>query len=153
MLCKGDGRVVMEIFGRFLDEYAVKLLYTVITAIAGVAGVVLKQLVSKRHHRKLKRRVVKDCLQAALCVYKDLPKEEQYKRTIRSVSEILVEKGVYISEIETMLLMSQEYELFDKLHFGDIRLDSSNDRNSNSSNSCSNSCQNSCSGDTKLPVA
>lgn len=115
--------VIMEILARFLDEYAIKLLYTAITAIAGAAGVILKHLISRNHRRKTKKRVIRSCLKAAVCVYKDLSIEEKYHKLISSISEILLEKSIYISEIEIMLLISQEYELFKMLKFDELNFD------------------------------
>ncbi len=89
----------MDIIKSFISEYGTTILYTVITAIAGYVGLWVKALCTKYVNDKTKKDVVHTCVQAVNQIYRDLHGEEKLAKCIDSVSAMLCEKGITITEI------------------------------------------------------
>ena len=95
----------MDIFTQFIDEYGTTILYTILTALAGYIGVWVKSLYTKYINDKTKQDVVKTCVSAVEQLYKDLHGEEKYNKVVESVSEMLMEKGITITDLELKMLI------------------------------------------------
>lgn len=95
----------MELFKNFISENGVEILGTIITAIAGYIGIVLKNLYTKHINDKTKESVVKTCVQAIEQLYKDLHGEEKLNKVIESATDMLSEKGITITDLELRMLI------------------------------------------------
>ena len=95
----------MELFTQFINEYGTTLIYAVLTAIAGYVGLWVKSLYTKYINDKTKQDVVKTCVSAVEQLYKDLHGEEKYNKVVESVSEMLMEKGITITDLELKMLI------------------------------------------------
>lgn len=95
----------MEVFKEFVSTYGTTILYSIITAIAGYIGVVLKNLYQKYIDDQIKQKVVKTCVQAVEQIYKDLHGEEKLNKALESASEMLESKGIVVSDIELRILI------------------------------------------------
>lgn len=92
-------------FAEFINQYGLQIMYTVITAIAGYIGIAIKNLVTKYINDKTKRDVAKTAVQFVEQVYKDLHGEEKLNAALTAASEMLSEKGIYVSELEMQVLI------------------------------------------------
>mgnify|MGYP003220549853 CR=1 FL=1 len=95
----------MDIFTQFINEYGTTILYTILTALAGYIGIWVKSLYTKYINDKTKQDVVKTCVSAVEQLYKDLHGEEKYNKVVESVSEMLMEKGITITDLELKMLI------------------------------------------------
>lgn len=95
----------MNIFQEFVNAYGTQILYAIFMAIAGYLGVVAKNLYQKYVNDSTKKAVVKTCVQAVEQLYKDLHGEDKYNKVVESVTEMLNEKGITITEIEMKMLI------------------------------------------------
>lgn len=95
----------MDIFTQFINEYGTTILYTILTALAGYIGIWVKSLYTKYINDKTKQDVVKTCVSAVEQLYKDLHGEEKYNKVVESVSEMLIEKGITITDLELKMLI------------------------------------------------
>lgn len=95
----------MDIFTQFINEYGTTILYTILTALAGYIGIWVKSLYTKYINDKTKQDVVKTCVSAVEQLYKDLHGEEKYNKVVESVSEMLMEKGITITDLELKILI------------------------------------------------
>ena len=92
-------------FVEFINQYGLQILYTVITAIAGYVGIVIKNLCAKYINDKTKRSVAKSAVQFVEQVYKDLHGEEKFNAALTAASEMLAEKGITITDLEMRVLI------------------------------------------------
>lgn len=92
-------------FKEFVSTYGTTILYSIITAIAGYIGVVLKNLYQKYIDDQTKQNVAKTCVQAVEQIYKDLHGEDKLNKALESASEMLESKGIAVSDIELRLLI------------------------------------------------
>ena len=95
----------MEFVKIFISDYGTTILYTIITAIAGYLGIVVKRLYTKYLNDKIKRDVAKTVVQAVEQIYKDLHGEEKLNKALSSASEMLAEKGIAITDLELRMLI------------------------------------------------
>ena len=95
----------MDIFTQFINEYGTTILYTILTALTGYIGIWVKSLYTKYINDKTKQDVVKTCVSAVEQLYKDLHGEEKYNKVVESVSEMLMEKGITITDLELKMLI------------------------------------------------
>ena len=92
-------------FAEFISEYGTTILYTVITALAGYLGIVIKNLYTKYINDKTKQTVVRTVVQGVEQMYKDLHGEDKLNAALENASEMLALKGIEISEFELKLLI------------------------------------------------
>lgn len=92
-------------FAEFINTYGVQILYTIITAIAGYIGIVIKNLVTKYINDKTKAAVAKTAVQFVEQVYKDLHGEDKLNAALSAASEMLAEKGIHVSDLEMRVLL------------------------------------------------
>ncbi len=105
----------MEFFNQFINEYGTTILYTILTALAGYLGIWVKSLYTKYINDKTKQDVVKTCVSAVEQLYKDLHGEEKYNMVVESVSDMLEEKGITITELELKMLIEAAVGEFNKV--------------------------------------
>ena len=99
---------------QFINEYGTMILYTVITSIAGYIGIVVKNLYKKHVDDQTKKDVVKTVVQSIEQIYKDLHGEEKLNAALASASEMLGEKGIFVSDLEMRVLIEAAVSEFNK---------------------------------------
>ncbi len=92
-------------FADFVNTYGMQILYTILTALAGYIGLVIKNLVDKYLADRTKRDVAKTVVQAVEQIYKDLHGEEKLNKAISAAAEMLTEKGIHASELELRMII------------------------------------------------
>ena len=89
----------------FINEYGTTILYTILTAIGGYLGIVVKNLYTKYINDKTKEAVAKTCVKAVEQIYKDLHGEDKLNKALESATEMLEQKGVAVTELELRMLI------------------------------------------------
>lgn len=92
-------------FAEFINLYGMEILSTIVLAIFGYIGLVLKKLVTKYVNDKTKEKVAKNAVKFVEQVYKDLHGEEKLTKAIDSAVEMLAEKDITVSELEMRVLI------------------------------------------------
>ena len=95
----------MEFIQEFISQYGTTILYAVLTAIAGYLGIVVKRIYEKYINDKTKQAVAKTVVQAIEQIYNDLHGDENLNMALQSMSEMLAEKNIHISELEMRMLI------------------------------------------------
>lgn len=105
----------MNIIQNFINGYGAQILCTILTAVVGYLGIVAKNLYKKYVNDSTKKSVVKTCVQAVEQLYKDLHGEDKYNKVVESVSAMLNEKGISITDIELKMLIESAVGEFNKV--------------------------------------
>ena len=92
-------------FSEFVNTYGMQILYTILTAIAGWLGIVIKNLVQKYIDDKTKKDVAKSAVKFVEQVYKDLHGDEKLNEALTAASSMLAEKGITITDLELRVLI------------------------------------------------
>lgn len=96
----------METFIKdFINTYGTTILSTIFTVLAGYIGIVVKKLFQKYVNDQTKKDVVATCVNAVEQLYKDIHGEDKLNKCIESVSNMLSEKGIKISDLEIRMLI------------------------------------------------
>ena len=88
--------------------------YTVLTALAGYLGVVVKQLCTKYINDKTKQSVAKTVVRAVEQIYTGLHGEEKLNKALIAASEMFAEEGITITELEMRMLIEAALAEFGK---------------------------------------
>ena len=98
----------------FINQYGMDILYTIVMAIAGYVGLVVKNLVDKYINDKTKQSVAKTVVQFVEQVYKDLHGEDKLNAAIATASDMFNEKGIHVSDLEMRVLLESAVAEFNK---------------------------------------
>lgn len=104
----------MNLITDFISEYGTTILYTIITAVAGYLGVVFKNLYQKYINDQTKKDVVSTCVKAVEQLYKDLKGAEKLERACEAASQMLLEKGVTVTNLELRMLIESALAEFNE---------------------------------------
>lgn len=105
----------MNFIENFINNYGTEILYAIFTALAGYLGIVVKNLYRKYVNDSTKKAVVKTCVQAVEQLYQDLHGEDKYNKVVESVTDMLNEKGITITDIEMKMLIEAAVGEFNKV--------------------------------------
>ena len=104
----------MELFKEFISAYGTTILYSILTAVAGYIGIVVKNLYQKYINDKTKQDVAKTVVQAVEQMYQNLHGEEKLQKAVEAASDMLLTKGITISDIELRMLIEAAVNEFNK---------------------------------------
>lgn len=92
-------------FDYIMWTYGAEVIAVIVTAIFGILGTVVKQMVEKYLTDNTKRAIAKTVVQFVEQCYKDLHGEEKLNAALNRMSELLAEKGIKVSvlEMETLI--------------------------------------------------
>lgn len=102
-------------FNEFLSTYGMEILGTILTALAGYLGIVIKNLCQKYLNDKTKQDVAKTCVKAVEQIYKDLHGEEKFNKALECISDMLAEKGIAVSDTEMKMLIESAVAEFNEV--------------------------------------
>lgn len=92
-------------FLEFINNYGMEILSTVLTALAGYIGIVLKNLYKKYVDDSIKKSVIKTVVQGVEQLYKDLHGEEKLNVALENAAEMLSQKNITFTEFELKMLI------------------------------------------------
>lgn len=95
---------------QFIAEYGAAIIYALVTGIAGFIGLQIKEIYKKYVDDERKEKVVKTVVKAVEQLYSDLSGEEKLQKAIESITEMLNEKGIAITELEIRMLIESAVE-------------------------------------------
>lgn len=104
----------MDAIKNFIIENGLELLSTIVVAVVGYIGVELKKLYQKYVNDKTKEAVAKTCVKAVEQLYKDLHGEEKLNKALESARDMLVEKGITVTDLELRILIESAVAEFNK---------------------------------------
>ena len=101
-------------FVEFVNQYGTTVLYTLLTAVAGYIGLVVKHYAKKWFDTKEKKAAAKSAVLFVEQVYKDLHGEDKLEQALIAAEEMLAEKGIAISSLELRVLIEAALAEFNK---------------------------------------
>ena len=92
-------------FAEIVNLYGAEILGTLLLALAGIFGMIAKNLASKYLDTDTKRTLAKVVVQFVEQVYKELHGEDKLAAALTVFSEMLAEKGIQATELEMEVLI------------------------------------------------
>ena len=105
----------MGLFEQFMTQYGMEIIGTILIALAGVLGLVFKDLATKYLNDKTKQAVAKIVVQGVEQVYKDLHGEDKLNQALEMFEDLLAEKGIHCSALEMKVLLESAVGEFNKV--------------------------------------
>jgi len=97
---------------QFINEYGTQILYAILIAVAGWLGTQFKAIYQKYVNDKTKRSVAQTVVKATEQLYHDLGGEEKLQKATESISAMLVEKGITVTDLEIRMLIESAVSEF-----------------------------------------
>jgi intergrase/recombinase len=104
----------MELFLTFINEYGTTILYTILTALFGYFGIIAKNYFDKWFETKEKKEIAKEVVKFTEQVYKTLHGADKLEKAMEAMSQMLAEKGIYITDLEMRVLLEAAVAEFNK---------------------------------------
>lgn len=92
-------------FAEIINLYGAEILGTLLLAMAGIFGMIAKNLVSKYLDTDTKRTLAKVVVQFVEQVYKDLHGEDKLNAALTVFAEMLLKKNINASELEMKVML------------------------------------------------
>lgn len=91
----------------FINNYALEIISTILTAIFGFLGVKIKRYLDEKENARIVQHVVKTAVLAVEQMYKDVSGEEKFELAMKNIAEMLEQKGIVVTELELKLLIER----------------------------------------------
>lgn len=101
-------------FEYFMVTYGNEIITMIVTAIFGMIGIMVKNLVAKYLNDNTKRAVAKTVVQFVEQCFKDIHGKEKLDVALHRASEILTEKGINVSALEMETLIEAAVSEFNE---------------------------------------
>lgn len=106
-------------FVEWINLYGAELLNTILVALFGFFGLVAKNLYKQHADTKTKKEVVKTVVMGVEQMYHATSGPEKLEKAIEAASEILVEKGITITEFELRMMIEAAVGEFNGVFWSD----------------------------------
>lgn len=101
-------------FAEIINMYGAEILGSILVALAGIFGMVVKNMVAKYLDTDTKRTLAKVVVQFVEQTYKELHGEEKLTAALNVFEELLAEKNIYASSVEMQVLLESAVAEFNK---------------------------------------
>lgn len=95
----------MEIIKEIVNTYGTEILGAILTALAGVVGLAIKNLATKYINTSVKRSVARTVVQGVEQLYKDLHGKEKLDKALEAAAAMLQENGITVTDLELRMLI------------------------------------------------
>lgn len=102
----------MRYFIDFMNQYGVSMIHSIAIAIISYVSFEVKRIYKKYINDNTKKDVVKMVCQAVNQVYPNLSGKEKLDQTMINSKEILLEKGISISDLELRMYIESSIDCF-----------------------------------------
>lgn len=102
-------------FIEIINMYGAEIIGTLLLALAGIFGMVAKNLASKYLDTDTKRTLAKVVVQFVEQTYKNLHGEDKLNAALVTLSDLLAEKKIYATEVEMRVLIEAAVAEFNEV--------------------------------------
>ena len=95
----------MDFIMEIINTYGMELIGAILTALAGVLGMVATKLATKYVNTKVKRDIARTVVQGVEQLYKHLSGEEKLALALEAAAEMLQEAGIFATDLELRMLL------------------------------------------------
>lgn len=92
-------------FAEIINMYGVEILGTILVALAGIFGMVAKNMAAKYLDTDTKRTLAKVAVQFVEQAYKDLHGQDKLYAALSTLADLLEEKKIYATETEMVVMI------------------------------------------------
>jgi hypothetical protein len=90
---------------QIINTYGMEIIGTILTALAGVLGMVATRLATKYVNTKIKRDVAHTVVQGVEQLYKDLHGPAKLDKALEAAANMLAAQGITVTDLELLMLL------------------------------------------------
>ena len=109
----------MEFILEIINTYAAEIIGAILTALAGVVAVAVKNLATKYINTKVKRDIARTVVQGVEQIYKDLHGEEKLGKALEAAADMLTANGITVTDLELRMLIEAAVGEFNQVFNSD----------------------------------
>lgn len=109
----------MESIKLIVNTYGLEIVGAIVTALAGVVALALKNLATKYINGKIMKDIARTVVQGVEQLYKDLSGEEKLDRALAAASEMLAAQGITVTDLELRMLLEAAVGEFNDVFHND----------------------------------
>jgi hypothetical protein len=113
----------MNIIMEIVNTYGVEIIGAILTALAGVLGLAVKNLATKYINTKVKREIALTVVQGVEQLYKNLHGKEKLDKAMEAAAEMLAAQGITVTDLELRMLLEAAVGEFNDVFNSAILLD------------------------------
>lgn len=98
-----------------INTYGVEIIGTLLVALAGIFGMVMKRIAEKVLDTPVKMQLAKIAVQFVEQMYKDLHGKDKLDAALKTLSDLLAEKKIYATEAEMRVLIEAAVAEFNEV--------------------------------------
>lgn len=102
-------------FAEIINMYGAEIIGTLLLALAGIFGMIAKNMAAKYLDTDTKRTLAKVVVQFVEQAYKDLHGQDKLNAALAVFSEMLAEKNIFASEAEMTVMIEAAVAEFNKV--------------------------------------
>lgn len=110
-------------FNEIINTYGMEIIGAILTALAGILGMVVTKLATKYINTKLKREIARTVVQGVEQLYKHLNGEEKLSKALAAAADMLLENGIKVTELELRMLLEAAVGEFNDVFNSAVILD------------------------------
>ena len=95
----------MEFILEIINTYGMQIIGTILTALAGVLAMAVKNLATKYINTKVKREIARTVVQGVEQLYKHLSGEEKLGKALEAAADMLTANGITVTDLELRMLL------------------------------------------------
>lgn len=95
----------MEFILEIINTYGMEIVGAILTALAGVLALAVKNLATKYINTKVKREIARTVVQGVEQLYKHLSGEEKLGKALEAAAEMLTAQGITVTDLELRMLL------------------------------------------------
>ena len=109
----------MEFILEIINTYGTEIIGAILTALAGVLAMAVKNLATKYINTKVKRDIARTVVQGVEQIYKDLHGEEKLGKALEAAADMLTANGITVTDLELRMLIEAAVGEFNQVFNSD----------------------------------
>jgi hypothetical protein len=105
----------MDIINMLINNYGLEILGAILTGLATYLGTHVKKLADRYFNNKTKRELAQTVVRGVEQAYSDLDGDEKLQKALNSLSDMLLEQGITVTELELRLLIEDAVGAFNNV--------------------------------------
>lgn len=105
----------MEVIKSIINTYGTEILGAILTTLAGVLALAIKNLATKYIDTGVKRSVARTVVQGVEQIYKDLNGEEKLGKALEALEAMLLANGITVTDLELRMLIEDAVGEFNQV--------------------------------------
>ena len=106
-----------------INMYGAEILGTILVALAGIFGMILKRIAEKVLDTPVKMQLAKIAVQFVEQTYKELHGEDKLNQALSVMADLLIERNIHANQYEMMVMIEAAVAEFNKVFDKPVKME------------------------------